>query len=143
MSMENSPSLNDNGEISPNPIKQISAKQQRLRRIIAILLAVMFVVGSLNLIQQLNPPAIPDTGIVRGAAINEQGNPFKGYIYVEGTTLEASTNPDGSFEVINVPSGIRMIVVADDVIGREFIATVTAGQVTEMGTLQFQTTAEP
>jgi hypothetical protein len=75
--------------------------------------------------------------------LDPSGQPFNGDIFVTGTTLAAKTNPDGSFELKNIPTGNRLVVVADALTGREYPVTIIAGETTNMGTVKFQVTATP
>jgi hypothetical protein len=143
MSFEKSPKLDDAREIIPDAIKPVTP-QQKITRVMAVVLAVLvLILGMMDLWQSNISLSLRGMGIVRGVAMDAQGHPFVGNIFVEGTSLSVNTNADGTFELRNVPAGQRLIVVADNLSGREFPAVINAGETTDIGKITFQTTATP
>jgi len=143
MAFEKPPSLDDFHEIIPEASKPITPKQKRVRILIAVLGVLVLGLAALNLMKSDLTSSLRGTGTVRGVVISEQGLPFVGDIYIEKTALNATTNADGSFELKNIPAGNHLLVVADAVSGREFLVLVVASQTTNLGTLQFKSTATP
>ena len=143
MSFEKPPSLDDNFSATPEHASETTPRQKRVRVLtisLAVLVIVLFLV---NLWQGDLSASLRGMGTVRGVAIDVNGQPFAGQIFVEGTNLIARPNADGSFEVKNVPAGKRLIVVADSFSGREYPVEVIAGQVTDIGKVVFKSTATP
>ena len=68
--------------------------------------------------------ALPAAGRAAGDAIR---------ISVEGTTLTATTNPDGTFTINGVPAGLRTIVARTTTHAAAFCARVSPGGNTEVG----------
>jgi hypothetical protein len=143
MAFEKPPSLEDFDEILPKATQAVTPQQKRIWGIIAVFGVLVIILAILNLSKSDLTASLRGTGAVRGVALDPQGNPFNGDIFVTGTTLAAKTNSDGSFELHNIPVGKRLIVVADNFSGREYPVTVSAGEITNMGTVQFKVTAEP
>lgn len=143
MPLEKSPALGDFREIIPEAPKQITPKQKKIRLMILLLGAMVLILGLMNLAASDLTAPLRGMGNVRGVALDDQGRPFKADIFVEGTTLSAKANPDGSFELKNIPAGQRLIVVADGASGREFSTIIVAGQTTDMGKVQLKSTATP
>ncbi len=68
--------------------------------------------------------ALPAAGRAAGDAIR---------ISVEGTTLSATTNPDGTFTISGVPPGLRTIIARTTTHAAAFCARVSPGGNTEVG----------
>ena len=143
MSFEKSPTLDDDFNVTPEPIGDVSPQKKRLRVLTIGLAGLVLILFMANLWQSDISSSLRGMGTVRGVAIDVNGQPFAGQIFVEGTNLIGHTNVDGSFELKNVPAGQRLIVVSDSLSGREFPALVTAGQVTDLGKVVFKSTATP
>ena len=143
MSFEKPPSLNDFDEIIPERRPELTAKQKSLRLLLALLGVFVLLLGGLNLAKSDLTAVLRGTGAVRGLALDARGQPLTGNVFVTGTELAASINPDGSFELKNVPAGQRSIVIADLVSGREFPALIQAGQTFDLGTVQLKSTETP
>lgn len=143
MSLEKPPALGDFREIIPEAPKEITPTQKRIRLMILLLGVTVLILGLMNLAASDLTAPLRGTGNVRGVALDNQGRPFKADIFVEGTTLSTKANPDGSFELKNIPAGQRMIILADSASGREFSTIIVAGQTTDMGKIQLKSTATP
>lgn len=143
MSFQNSPGLEDFQEIIPEKARELSTAQKAVRGLIGVFVVLVIVLGGLNLWKSDMAAPLRGTGSVRGVALNSENRPLSGNIYVVGTVLQAQTNPDGSFELKNVPAGRRTVVVADAVSGREYPVEIAAGKVSDIGTVRLQSTATP
>jgi hypothetical protein len=143
MAFEKPPSLDDYREIMPEHPKEITPGQKRARILLIVLGIFVLGLAALNLMKNDFTSTLRGTGAVRGMVLDAQGSPFVGNIYIEKTTLNAKTNPDGRFELANIPAGNHLLVVADAVSGREFPVLVNAGQTTDLGIVQFKSTATP
>jgi hypothetical protein len=143
MAFEKPPSLDNFQEILPEAKKNLTTQQKRVRMLAAFFVVMILLLGVVNLWKSDLTASFRGTGAVKGVAVTVQGQPFVGNIYVTGTRLAAVTNADGSFELKNIPVGRQYIVVADSQSGREFPVNIVVGQTTEMGTVQFESTATP
>ena len=143
MSFEKPPSLNENFNATPEVVKDKSPQQKRVRALTISLAALVLILFMVNLWQSDISANLRGMGSVRGMAIDVNGQPFAGQIFVEGTNLIAHTNADGSFELKNIPAGQRLIVVADSLSGREYPVQIISGQVTDVGKVVFKSTATP
>jgi hypothetical protein len=143
MSFQKSPGLEDFQEIIPEKAQELSTVQKAIRVLIGFFALVTIGLAMLNFWKSDLAGPLRGTGSVRGVALDENSQPLNGSIFVVGTQLTAKTNPDGSFELNNIPAGKRAIVVADAVSGREFPIEIRIGQVSELGTVQLQSTATP
>lgn len=143
MSFEKPPSLDDFTNIIPEAPRQITPQQKRVRLMFAGVGVFVLVLGLLNLWKSDITAPLRGTGTIQGMVVDMNGKPFQGDIIVEGSSLATKTNVDGSFILKNIPAGKQLIVVADGFGGREFPALIQAGQVTNLGTVQFKSTATP
>jgi hypothetical protein len=143
MSFQKSPGLEDFQEILPEKAQKLSKAQKAARVLIVFFAIVIVVLSVLNFWKSDMAAPLRGTGGVSGLALDEEGQPLNGNIYVVGTQLIAKTNPDGSFELKNIPAGRRVIVVADAVSGREFPIDILIGQMSNLGTVRLQSTATP
>lgn len=143
MSFQKSPGLEDFQEIIPEKPREVTTAQKVTRILIGFFTIMVVVLGILNFWKSDLAAPLRGTGSVRGVALDQNGQPLAGSIYVEGTRLQAITNLDGSFELKNIPAGMRTIVVADSVSGREFPIEIYVGQESNLGTVRLQSTATP
>jgi hypothetical protein len=143
MAFEKPPSLDNFQEIIPESKKVLTAGQKRVRILAVILGLMVLILVVVNLWKSDLTAQLRGAGAVHGVVVTVQGQPFLGNIYVTGTNLAVKTNADGSFELKNIPIGRQLIVVADSQSGREIPVNIVAGQTTEMGTVQFESTATP
>jgi hypothetical protein len=143
MSLQKSPGLEDFQDIIPEKTGELT-NAQKVARILIGFFAIAIVILSIVFFWKSDLAApLRGTGSVRGLAQDESGKPLDGSIYVTGTTLAAKTNPDGSFELKNIPAGKQLIVVANAGSGREYPVEITAGQASDLGTITIQSTATP
>jgi hypothetical protein len=75
--------------------------------------------------------------------VDENGQPFKGKVFILGTKLITETDASGNFELSRVPAGNRTLVVADELSGRAFEIQVATASELQMGQIRFQPTATP
>ncbi len=143
MAFEKPPSLDNFQEIIPETKKNLSPRQRRVMVLAVIIGILVLALGAVNLWKSEFTSGLRGTGTIKGVAVDNQGQPFVGNIFVTGTSLTTRTNSDGSFELANVPSGRQFVVVADSQSGREFPVNIFAGKITEMGTVLFVSTAIP
>lgn len=143
MSFEKPPSMDDFAEVIPEAPKEITPQQKRVRILLAGFGIIILLLGLLNLWTSDLTAPLRGTGTVQGVAVDAQGQPLLGDIFIEGTKLATKTNADGSFSLSNVPVGRQLVVVADGVSGREFPAVIQPGQVTNLGTVQLKSTETP
>jgi hypothetical protein len=144
MSFDESPSLDQfqNGmpEKLPDPIER--AKKFRIL-LLVITLIVSLIGFSVILKDTRTLENLTATGVVRGRVVDENGQPFHGRIFILGTQLITQTDANGNFALSRVPAGERILIVADELIGRDFTIQVTAASELQVGEIRFETTAMP
>jgi hypothetical protein len=143
MSFDKPPTLGDFNEMIPKPRQEITPIQKRLRILIAVLAILVLILGLVNLITSGLTRPLSAAGSVIGVALDAQGQPFEANISVEGTALIARANPDGSFQLKDIPAGRYLLVVANSSAGREFPIVVIPWQTTDLGKLQLVSTPTP
>jgi len=143
MAFENSPSLKEFEDGIPENLSDPSAKRKKLRRLIFVLLALLVLLISFSFLQSNAAELLAGKGSLSGVVYDDNNQPFQGYIFILGTDLETTTDEQGRFLIEKVPAGARILVVANDYAGYEFPVVVTAGETTDIGQLQFLTTATP
>jgi hypothetical protein len=142
MNFEQSPSLKDfkNGLREDLPSKKGLTRQQW---IILVLLITVIALAALVWVRSDSNQLVRGVGSVRGMIVDERGQPFQGEIYVLGTEIMATSDAAGFFQVNGVPAGRQYLIVADQRIGHEFQIAVLPGEVLDVGTLRFVSTATP
>lgn len=142
MNFEQSPSLRDfkNGLRQDLPSKKGLTRQQW---IILVLLIMVIALAALVWVRSDSNQLVRGVGSVRGMIVDDRGQPFQGEIYVLGTEIVATSDPGGFFQVNGVPAGRQYLIVADQRIGHEFQIAVLPGEVLDVGTLRFVSTATP
>lgn len=143
MALENSPSLDEFENGIPAKLSDPSARKKRIRSMGLLLLVLLFILFGIGFAQSDASALLSGKGSVSGMAINAQGNPFQGNVYILGTNLESQTNPDGTFKIEGIPAGTRSLVLANEYAGYEFPVVVLAGEDVAIGQIQFMTTATP
>jgi hypothetical protein len=117
-------------------------KQRKFRLALISLTLLVGVIAIATVLKNTNTlDVIKGTGTIVGSVIDENGSPFQGDIFILGTDLSTKTDVNGAFEISGVPSGEQSLIVADSVIGREFIVQVNGASKLQMGQIQFQPTA--
>ena len=143
MSFENSPSLDEFQDGIPEKLSDPSASKKRIRTLIVVLLVSLLVLFASVFANSDAAAVLSGQGSVTGLALDENGNPFQGYIFIMGTDIEVETQPDGTFLVENVPAGARTLVLANEYSGYEFPVQVIAGGTVPIGQIQFIATETP
>ncbi len=129
--------------LGKTPKKQADPVRHRKFRIILISLTLLVgVIAIATVLKNTNAlDVIKGTGTIAGSVIDENGLPFQGDIFILGTDLATKTDANGAFEISGVPSGEQSLIVADSLIGREFIVQVNGASKLQMGQIQFLPTA--
>ena len=143
MALEKSPSLREFEEGIPENLPEPAQKKKRLRKIILVLLGLIILLLGFSFLESNTAELIAGKGSIRGAVYTDKGKPFQGYIFILGTELETQTDEEGLFLIETVPAGARILIVANDHAGYEFPVVVTAGEITDIGQLQFISTVTP
>ena len=150
MSFDNSPSLDQfqDGmpEKLPDPEKQPDPEKGRRKFRILLLVTTIIValIGFSTILKDTHTlEKLTATGVVRGRVVDENGQPFHGRVFILGTQLIAQTDVNGNFELKRVPAGERILIVADEFIGRDFTIQVAAASELQVGNIRFETTAMP
>jgi hypothetical protein len=144
MPFEDSPSFDQFQNGLPEQLPKPEEKRKKFRILLLIMTLIVALIGfSVVLKDTRTLENITATGLVRGRVVNENGQPFHGNIFILGTDLAAKTDENGNFELRHVPAGEQILIVADDLIGRDFTITVMAATELQMGEIRFQTTAMP
>lgn len=143
MRLEQSPVFDQYKDGLPEPPTDPEGKRKRFRFILLVVLLLVLALIGVNFLGSRSAAILTKTGAVRGVVLDQDGQPFRGEIFILGTELATSTNADGSFALERVPAGSRLIIVADDLIGREFPVEVVSGETVDMGQVQFFPTATP
>lgn len=144
MPTENSPSIDQFAQGMPPEPAPIAPARRRTRIIIGLLAAAVLVMFLITLLQSTFGAQIAGKGGIRGVVLDENGIPMQGVIMLFGQDVQQATQPDGTFTLSNLPAGEQVVIVSS-FMGewREFPVTVIAGQVVDMGALQFVSTLEP
>ncbi len=143
MAFENSPSLDDFQNGIPKKLPGRSSRRNRVVILSVLLVFMLLVLLAVTILQSNNATMFAAKGSISGQAIDANGYPFHGDILIMGTDLKTSTQADGSFLIEGVPSGSRVLVLANDYSGYEFPVQVIAGDTVAIGQIQFMPTATP
>jgi len=83
-------------------------------------------------------------GVVQGVVVNAQGQPLVGAVVTLASAPEsqASSLPDGSFNLSNVPTGSQYLIVASGGVGQGYVVTVQGDSVTQVGPLVYEAMPE-
>lgn len=143
MKLEQSPDFEQYKDGLPEPPPDPTVRRKRFRILLLALLLLVFALSALNFLDSKSAAILTGTGTVSGTVVGPDGEPFQGEIFVLGTDLRTTTAADGRFSLDRVPAGPRLLIVADDSLGREFPVQVVSGETVEMGQIQFVPTATP
>ena len=143
MPLEQSPDLEEFANGMPEELSDPSVRQKRIRKLVGLLIGLLLLLFAAIFAQSDASALLAGKGSISGVAVDDQGNPFQGSVYILGTDLEAQTNPDGTFLIDNVPAGTRSLVLANEHAGYEFPVAVIAGETAVIGQIQFISTATP
>jgi len=143
MALENSPSLKEFEDGLPQDLPDPSQKKKRFRRILFTILTLLLLFAGFTFIQSNTAKLLAGKGSINGLVLDDSGKPFQGYIFILGTDLETQTDENGQFLIEDVPAGMRTLIVANNDAGYEFPTLVEAGKTTNIGQIQFASTAIP
>lgn len=143
MSFEESPSLGDYKEGLPEKLSDPSTNKRRIRLALVIFLGLILFLGIANFLRSQSGNLLMGTGSIQGNAVDGNGSPFIGDVFVIGVDQIIRTSPDGSFLLKNIPAGEKSLVVANATTGQEYPVRVVAGQTVDVGQVQFLVTATP
>lgn len=144
MKLDDSPSLDQFQNGMPEKAPDPNLRLKKFRILILVLTLVVALTGfSVVLKDTRILENVTATGLVRGRVIDENGQPFHGSIFILGTDLETQTDANGNFELSGVPAGEQILIVADDLIGRDFTIQITTAVELQLGEIRFETTAIP
>ncbi len=144
MQFDESPNLDQFKDGMPETMPDPATGRRNFRIILLIMFIVVTLIGFSLVLKETNTLAtLTSTAIVRGRVVDENGLPFNGEIFILGTELKTQTDQNGNFELSRVPSGKQVLIVADELIGRDFSIQVTTATLLEMGEIRFETTAMP
>ena len=143
MSFENSPSLKEFEQGIPTKLKDPSARKKKFRIALYLLLGITALLFTYSFFSTEAAALLAGKGNVSGIVLDENTHPYQGYIFILGTDLETSTDTQGYFLLENVPAGARILIVANETMGREYPINIIAGKTIDIGQIQFQETAIP
>jgi hypothetical protein len=144
MQFDESPDLDQFKDGMPDHMPEPHTGRRRFRIVLLITFIVVTLIGLALVLKENNTLAtLTSTAVVRGRVVDENGLPFNGEIFILGTNLKTKTDANGNFELSRVPSGEQVLIVADDLIGRDFSIQVTTATILEMGEIRFEPTAMP
>jgi hypothetical protein len=144
MQFDESPNLDQFKDGMPDHMPDPHVGRRRFRVVLLITFIIVTLIGLALVLKENNTLAtLTSTAIVRGRVVDESGLPFSGKIFILGTDLKTQTDVNGNFELSRVPSGKQVLIVADELIGRDFSIQVTTATTLEMGEIRFETTAMP
>ncbi|MBT3313091.1 MAG: carboxypeptidase regulatory-like domain-containing protein [Anaerolineae bacterium] len=142
MSLEDSPSLEDFSDdfLSPPPDKV--DKKRRFSLILVSLVLLIVILLGINFAQSGAYAQLAGKGSLSGYAVNESGDAIAVEIFIFGTDITGLSGDDGYFEIKNVPSGERSVIIAFGDIATEKIVILDAGGNTDLGTVTVPTELE-
>jgi hypothetical protein len=143
MSFEESPSLSDYKEGLPENLPDPSVRKRRVRLALGVLFGIALFLGIANFLQSKTGNLLMGTGAIQGRAVDGQGSPFIGDVFVIGVDQIVRTSSDGSFFLERIPSGDQSLVVANATTGQEYPVRIVAGQTLDIGQVQFIVTSTP
>jgi len=83
-------------------------------------------------------------GVVQGVVVNAQGQPLAGATVSLASAPEsqASSLPDGRFQLSNVPTGSQYLIVASEGVGQGYVITVQNDSATQVGPIVYEAMPE-
>ena len=144
MSFDESPSLDEFQNGMPEKLPDQNKRVKKFRILLLVITLIVALIGFFVVLKDTHTlENLTATGVVRGRVVDESGQPFHGRIFILGTQLIAKTDMNGNFKLSRVPAGERVLIVADELIGRDFTIHVTAASELQMGEIRFEPTAMP
>jgi len=142
VNFEQSPTLKD----FQHGLPEQAPRRRRLtltRLVILLLLLSVASLAAMLVLRSDSQQLVRGVGSVRGFVVDENGQPFQAEIYILGTQIAGRTDASGYFQIDGVPAGTQYLIVADERVGHEFQIAVLPGEVLEVGSLKFISTATP
>ena len=144
MPFDDSPSIDQIQNGMPENLPDPKAQIKKFRILLLVMTLIVALIGfSVVLKNTRTLETFTATGLVRGRAVDENGQPFHGRIFILGTKLVTQTDANGNFEISRVPSGEQTLIVADDLIGRDFKIRVNIASELQMGEIRFEPSPMP
>ena len=144
MQFDESPNLDQFKDGMPENLPKPDTGRRKFRIILLITFIVVTLIGFALVLKENNTLAtLTSTAVVRGRVVNNSGLPFSGKVFILGTDLKTQTDANGNFELSRVPSGKQLLIVADNLIGRDFPIQVITATTLEMGEIRFEPTEMP
>jgi hypothetical protein len=143
MSFEESPSLDDYKKGLPEKLPELPNNKRRIRLALVIFFGVVLLLLVANFLQSGKVNLLMGTGSIRGRAVDGNGSPFVGDVFIVGIDQIIRTSTDGSFLLESIPAGDQSLVVANATSGQEYPVRIVAGQTVDVGQVQFLVTATP
>ena len=136
MPLEESPSLEAYKNGLPGDSPDPSSKKQKMRTIIYVLIAVVLLLTAINYLESDQGKLLRGKGTVVGFCIDQGGEPITADIFISGFDIKTKADENGKFELRNVPSGMRTVVMAYDYIGVEVDVSIVAGTTLDLGQIR-------
>ena len=144
MSFDESPSLDEFQNGMPEKLPNPNERVKKFRILLLVITLIVALIGFSVVFKNTHTlENLTATGVVRGRVVDENGQPFHGRIFILGSQTLTQTDVNGNFELRRVPAGERVLIVADDLIGRDFTIQVAAASELQMGEIRFEPTAMP
>lgn len=142
MTFDQSPSLNDYKD-GLSGKKRNQERRKKIQRILVVLAGLILVFGIFNFTQSDTAAALLGKGSLTGIVVNEKNQPLEARIFVPGTDIQGQTNLDGEFTLENIPTNTESIVIGISGAGHEIPVRIQAGNLTNLGQIQFVSTLTP
>ena len=136
MPLEESPSLEAYKNGLPGDSPGPSGAKQKVRAIIYVLIAIVLVLAAINYLESDKGELLRGKGTVVGFCIDQRGEPITADIFISGLDVKTKADENGKFELRNVPSGMRTVVMAYDYIGVEVDVSIVAGTTLDLGQIR-------
>ncbi len=142
MTFDQSPSLNEYKD-GLSGKKRKEEQKKRIQTVLIILAGLILAAGIFNFSQSDTAASLLGKGSLTGIIVNEKNQPLEARIFVPGTDIQDQTNPDGEFTLENIPINIESIVIGISGAGHEIPVEIEAGNLTNLGQIQFVSTLTP
>lgn len=132
-----------NKKKAPSSASTTSRIIKRMRAVITILALLLLSLALVIFFRSHAATFIVGEGTIRGTIHDKEGKPVSASIFVEHTKLEASTDPNGRFQIRGVPVGDQTIVISWMFAGYEAPVEIHRGGITDLGTISVPTGQRP
>ena len=144
MPLDDAPTFDQFPDGLPEKMPDPNQAAKRFRILLLVITLIVALTGfSVVLKNTRTLENITATGLVRGRVVDKTGQPFHGRVFILGSKAATETDANGYFELSRVPSGEQTLIVADDLIGRDFKIQVSTASELQMGEIRFYPTATP